>query len=61
MRMFSVKVLGVTTDQLLAQGLGVNTYDCQPGERVAVHTNKDQLLNIVEKNQFTTIGEVNSL
>lgn len=54
---YRVKTLGYTTDQLLAMGFGVNTYECKPGEHWAVACSGSSMRDLVKRNNLTIISE----
>lgn len=54
---YRVKVLGYTTDQLLAMGFGVNTYECKPGELWAIACSGSAMDQKIKRHKLTTIGQ----
>jgi hypothetical protein len=56
-----VKVLGNTSDALLAMGFAVNTYECASGEHWVIGCSHSQLEADVKRNGLTAITQYEAI
>jgi hypothetical protein len=54
---YRVKAIGYTTDQLLAMGFGVNTYECQPGEHWAIACSGSAMDRLIKRHKLNIVGQ----